>query len=369
MSIKTMLLGLTAVASLTVSCGTAMAGQLIITSQGKTNAEGIAPKFAMIRRLQSNVHAAAPTALPPTWVYSYTYSGTTFNETFIGTPASGGASTTVPIYLVPVALKHKKLTEDPTVITANGVSVIQNVLNSILFQSTVDYVQGGTDLGTTQYEDAFQRATLWGTVSSNKGYHVLLGTPTVEPVQLLTVPPKQGSKQTAFGAEVLVANINWFDPVVNALIVSLKIPSDALPLFITSNSYLSGTKGLTGCCIGGYHSVTNAGQPYSVATYITTAGAFSQDISALSHELGEWIDDPNTNNAIPAACGKGAILEVGDPLEGLSHYGTYPYTVGGVTWHPQDLVLLQYFEAPSGTSVNNWTTFQGETVPACSRGG
>ena len=41
---------------------------------------------------------------------------------------------------------------------ANGQSVIQNTVNSPLFTSNIDYIQGGTDLGTTQFIDAFQRA-------------------------------------------------------------------------------------------------------------------------------------------------------------------------------------------------------------------
>jgi len=51
-----------------------------------------------------------------------------------------------------------------------------------------------------------------------------------------------------------------------------------LPLFITYDIYL--TSG--GCCIGGYHSANGAqpgGQTYSYATYVDSAGAFSQDVS------------------------------------------------------------------------------------------
>ena len=59
---------------------------------------------------------------------------------------------------------------------------------------------------------------------------------------------------------------------------------------MTSNTYL--TEG--GCCIGGYHSA-NGAQTYSNFEYITYSGDFSQDVSALSHEVGEWMDDPLTN--------------------------------------------------------------------------
>ncbi len=71
-------------------------------------------------------------------------------------------------------------------------------------------------------------------------------------------------------------------------------------------------------------------------------GIFAQDVSALSHESGEWMDDPlvvNTNGNT-VACG---ILEVGDPEEGFSNYGAFPYTLGGSTYNLQDLVVPTLF--------------------------
>jgi hypothetical protein len=348
------------------------AADTLLVHSGKVQPDGTAPKYAVIRHETANKHQAPKASLPPTWVFTYTNAGKSFKETFVGTAVTGGASTTIPVYIIPIDMVYGTTSYDPTVVTANGVSIIQNILNSPIFTSAIDYKQGTVDLGTTQYEDAFQRATLWGKISAahKAGYHVLLST-TVEPVQTITIPKANGQLINAFGAKNLImANINVYDPKIQALIASLKIPSNALPLFITTQTYLASGNTTAGCCIGGYHSTSNAlGQPYSSATYITTSGAFSQNVSALSHELGEWVDDPNTNNPVPAACGAGAILEVGDPLEGETNYGGYPYTEGGVTWDLQDLVTLDYFGAPAKTSVNKWTTFQGEKLAFCSNGG
>jgi hypothetical protein len=105
-------------------------------------------------------------------------------------------------------------------------------------------------------------------------------------------------------------------------------------------------------------------------TYITDVGSFAQDVSALSHEIGEWLDDPLTNNAV--ACG---IYEVGDPLEGgqPGHpYGTWPYTLHGFTYHLQDLVFPPYFGAATTTALPAPYdfTFQGYTgLSVCSNGG
>ncbi len=351
------------------AAGQAAANGELIVKSGRANAQGFAPKFAVIKRLTPNIHGIAPAVVPPTWNFAFTYGGTTYNTTMIGANPATGASTTVPVYIIPLKVTYGTTSYDPTKVTANGVSIIQNVRNSPVFSSTIDYNQGGTDIGTTQYLDAFQRANLWGTVSAHPGYHVLLNT-VVEPVQSITIPTRNGSIISAFGASRLIlANINTVDPKLQSLITSLGIPSNALPLFITTQTYLSSSNSSSGCCIGGYHSVNNSGQPYAMSTYITTSGAFAQNVSALSHEIGEWIDDPNTNNAVPPACGAGANLENGDPLENNANYGDYAYTVGGVTWDLQDLATLPYFGAPASTTVNGWTTFQGENLPFCSAGG
>lgn len=93
---------------------------------------------------------------------------------------------------------------------------------------------------------------------------------------------------------------------------------------------------------------------------------FAQNVAAMSHELGEFMDDPLTNNVV---CGGYGILEVGDPLENGPNFGGYNYKANGFTYTLQDLVMLPYFGAPPSTSVNSWTTFQNETLSPCSNGG
>ena len=116
MTFKTALKATIASCALLAPAGAAMADQVIITHHGHANAAGIAPKFAMIRRLQTNIHSpdAKSSSFPPTWTFSYTYSGKTYNETFIGTAVSGGATTTVPVYIVPLKLTRGTTSEDPT---------------------------------------------------------------------------------------------------------------------------------------------------------------------------------------------------------------------------------------------------------------
>ncbi len=311
---------------------------------------------------------AKPAVTLPTWNGSFVYSGHTYNYNMVGTAPSSNATTTIPVYIIPIKIVITSKTGgtttfDPATVLTNGKTVVQNTVASPLFDKTTKYVQGGVNVGTTQYIDAFQRANFWGTVSTNPNYHVLFGGPTVLAEQTLSPPAADGKTGPEFGFTAGKVNINWIDAqFINIMKKITKIQPNTLPIFLLYDTYL--TQG--GCCIGGYHS-SNGAQAYSVATYADHVGAFSQDVSALSHELGEYVDDPLVNNTgNPVSCG---ILEVGDPLENNPNYGAYPYTVNGFMYNLQDLVTLPYFGAPASTSVNNWFTFQGETLSVCQNGG
>jgi len=331
------------------------------------------PRFARLLPHLSNEIATPATPLT-TWNGSFKYAGVTYNYNMVGTAPSTGTSTTVPVFIIPIALQYKTgtttTTFSPETLQSNGATAVTNTTNSPIFQN-MDWKAGdGTDLGTTQYEDAFQRGNFWGQVKTATGYHVLLGTPKVGPLQTFVVPAADGSVGNEFGVKVGLADINWFDSKIQAIMTKVKaIQPNTLPIFMTYDVYL--TSG--GCCIGGYHSSfgsTAAPQAYSHFTYIGTPGAFSQDVGALSHEIGEWVDDPlvvNTNGN-PVQCG---ILEVGDPEEVFANYGDFAYTLNGFTYNLQDLTYLEYFGAPTSTSVGGEMTFHNNPfhLSICSQGG
>jgi hypothetical protein len=282
---------------------------------------------------------------------------------FLGTdPAKGSTTTTIPVEIIPVIMKYQKIKEDPSKTLDKGVSVTDRTRTSPIFEDK-QYTQGGTDLGKTQYEDAFVRGQAWGyAVSKNTGYHVLLGKPKIEKPLTLNATNEETNP---FGkSKVLLLSIDSFDNDIQARVAAL--PANSLPMFVTVNTYLT-TGG--GCCIGGYHNY-NGTQAYGMFTYITDVGSFAQDVSALSHEVGEWLDDPLTNNGV--ACG---IYEVGDPLERgqPGHpYGTWVYRMHKFDYHLQDLVFPPYFGAPTTTALPSPYdfTFQGYTgLSVCSEGG
>jgi hypothetical protein len=297
----------------------------------------------------------------------------TVTFTMIGTdPSKGAVSTTIPVYIIPIKMVYPKTngnhTFDPVKATAsNGLTIVNNIIASPIFNPGVDFTQGGTDLGTTQYIDAYQRGNFWKSVhlKKNAGYHILLGTPTVLKEETITVQPSLGTVvNNPFGSGIVgTYDITYFDSKLQAYMRKLtQINPGALALFVTYDVFL--TQG--GCCYGGYHNANGpqpGGQTYAYSTYVDSPGSFAQDVSALSHEIGEWLNDPFADNFVH--CTDNDLMEVGDPLEGGPNYGAYPYTLGGFTYNLQSLVFINYFGAPKNTSVHGWYSFQDDMSHVC----
>lgn len=302
----------------------------------------------------------------PMWNSSFSVSGTTYSYIMVGTnPATGSRTSTIPTVIVPVKFVFSDgTTLDPTLpVFGSALSAVQATTQSPVFQA-YPFSSGPTPVGTTQYVDAFQRGNFWSNVTTTSpDYHVLLGTPTIAPTQTITVPKLFGKTVAGPGSRIGEVSITYFQRWLNSAVTSVPgISPTNLPLFLTYNTFF--TQG-GGCCILGFHTALGSStspQTVSVAAY-SDPGIFSvpiQDIHALSHEIGEWMDDPLINNATPgwsagqsgSSCQKN--LEVGDPVTGIA----FEVTMNGTTYHPEDLVFLPWFarQSPS-SSVNGWYTF------------
>jgi hypothetical protein len=88
-------------------------------------------------------------------------------------------------------------------------------------------------------------------------------------------------------------------------------------------------------------------------------GAAFVDVTAVSHEIAETYNDPfvvsdSVHNLTPFTLapngGCSEVLETGDVIEGLPK-ATFPITLNGFVYHPQNEALQQWFEFESPSSA------------------
>jgi hypothetical protein len=338
--------------------------------------------------------AAAATTVPM-FGYTFTASRDSLQHTgvMIGrSPFAHGARTIdIKTVLIPVVFKLKDQannsvtdTFDPTATDATcsphgkPFTLVQD--SPVLVP--VDFTMpgsGGINVGTGQYIDEFQRASFWSNVMvTGDRFHNVLSPVSLAPTQTLTLTTSQGLgyQKNQFGGSPCgplgVIDAGFWDPALNGvnspgeaqtLIASLTtagtISPTTLPIFVFYNVVIAvGTSPFSNCCILGYHSSQGTPvQTFSVADYESTQlFAPGEDISALSHEIGEWMDDPLGNNFVPVWGHIGQVsgcqnnLEVGDPLSGTQ----FPsIALSGMTYHPQELAFFSWFMGTPSLGVDS----------------
>jgi hypothetical protein len=370
-----------------IIAGTALLGcipgvsQAIISNQATIDLDdGTSPLVAMKLDKRIGFGPAQPggsavsTGTLPFYTANYTsLRGKQLTFNIVGTdPSLGANTTTVPTVIVPLKFVFSNA-GNPTL---DGTNVVAATQNSPLFL-TADYTTGGTDVGTTQYGDAIQRAEFWNLPGFSQNYHVLLGTPATAPTVTITVPAGLGNAfRLRNGGLVGVVDDNYFSSILTALLPGYS--ASQLPIFTTDNVFL-GANGLIGnCCVLGFHD--SQGPPAATAqTWIyaayTEPGTFGGnvilDVQPLSHETAEWLNDPFVGiftfdgtgiNLIPPAVlpGQGGVciinFETGDPLEAPPV--VFTQITNSTTYHLQDEVFLPwYLHSVPSFSVNGWYTF------------
>jgi hypothetical protein len=358
------------------------------------------------------IPAAAGDPVLPVWNFTARSSrdGHRHSGTMVGTsPFSSPGSTTVTTQIVPLIIRTHTLatsfdpttgtlgtapgefTTDPTEPQSSCLTAPNNVPLTLLQQSPLftpaAFTFGAVSVGTTQYIDAFMRANFWNVLGSNSSqYHVLLGAQVLEPVEI-DVPANEGLavQPAVLGlcAPLTIVDINWLDAYLNGTVLprlaEQGVNPGTLPLYFPYNVVeASPVTNLFTCCVLGYHSVT--GHPLPTQTYaigdFDETGAFPSainDSAVLSHELGEWVNDPYTVNQVAPwgnigqVGGCSNVLEVGDPLTGTE----IPAVIGanGFSYDLQELAFYSWFIGAPATGANGWFsnngTFLTDAGPPC----
>jgi hypothetical protein len=165
-------------------------------------------------------------------------------------------------------------------------------------------------------------------------------------------------RNSTSGALFAVVDIDFFISQLNTLAQLEGFRPDALPLILTANVFLAPKADLKQCCILGFHTAFDAGRAGDVqfvqtlvwASWIEQGllGSGVADVTPMSHEISEWMNNPFTSNMVPAwqPVGNGSgcqnNLETADPVASLPN-ASVPVTIDGFTFHPQTQVLLPWF--------------------------
>ncbi len=343
-------------------------------------------KHMAVNKLSAATNAATQQQSPriisvPNFTRSFTFGGQTFPYTMVGQDPRKNQATLIPTQYVPMSFFFDEFVDqNGNNITIDATAITDEIKNSPLFENS-QFANG-----FTQFEDAQMRAEFFPFFSKNHGddpddsFHVLLGHPqTLIPV---TIEVPVGSSvvfQAPDGNLLALIDIGFIDSQLNTLTQTEPINVNAIPIFLTRNAVYGqfAQQQPVSCCVGGFHTAFETNQignkifvqTFAFATSLDSdisdflfgdPTAFA-DVFALTHEIGETLNDPFVNNITPSYQIPGAPpgtcqndLEVGDVIENLPN-PSQPITVDGFTYHPQTLALLQWFEG-----VNPSNAFGGD---------
>jgi len=256
---------------------------------------------------------------------------------------------------------------------------------------------GGTDMGTVQTTDAFQRGNFFQLISHGQNangitYQVVLDPLTTAAKIVVNIPAADGVAYPSAAfvggcptGKFAVVDIAVYEPAIISLFTQLAaqgVNPSTFPFYLLHNVVQceGNTPGCAtlnsgACCILGFHDASGA-QTFGSADFDTSGifGSAVQDVSDMSHEVAEWMNDPFGNNPVPAwghigqQPGCQGNLEVGDPLS-----GTFAPPIfnpkNGFTYHLQELAFFSWFYGSPSVGVNSWfsnnATFLTDAGPVC----
>jgi hypothetical protein len=301
-----------------------------------------------------------------------------------GRPELGGA-TTFDAPIIPVSLDL--LDYDGSVRQVNGRKLhysvepyVNAVVNSPVFQNA-EYTSSDVP---TQFADSVQRAAFYNAMQPD--WHTLL-LPSVKAGRTLAIP--RGAYYFALREDgsccaFVLVDINVFSNLlfpssaadskspIGSAEHSGDIGTRDISTFLFPNTYLYLDRNPNHCCVLGFHSYDyepgNAANGFREKRYVfafaswISPGLFGsgfEDITALSHEIAESLNDPfvgsdGVHGITPWWLSQNGNcqndLEVGDAIEGLPD-STTAIATKGRTYHPQNEALLQWFEFQSPSTA------------------
>jgi hypothetical protein len=296
-----------------------------------------------------------------------------------------GGTTTFDAPIIPVSLDL--LDYDGSVREVNGRKLhysvepyVNAVVNSPVFQNA-EYSSSDVP---TQFADSVQRAEFYNVMQAD--WHTRL-RPSVKAGRTLAIP--RGAyyfalKQDGSCCAFVLVDINVFSNLLfpssagdrKSPIGSAEHSGDLstrdISTFLFPNTYLYLDRNPNHCCVLGFHTYDyepgNESNGFREKRYVLafaswiSPGLFGsgfEDITALSHEMTESLNDPfvgsdGIHGITPWWLSQNGNcqndLEVGDVIEGRPD-STTAIPTKGRTYHPQNEALLQWFEFQSPSTA------------------
>jgi hypothetical protein len=277
------------------------------------------------------LQAAAAQDTIPFWQSSFSYGGVEYPYQIVGkSPMGRGGSTTIANEIVPLNL-----------VFSDGTHLNAERFTKVLQKSPLYANASFGTVGVTQFGDAVMRAEFWK-YAQKKNYHVLLAPPVIEPAVVVNIPAADGHTALVDGVVHGYVTFDYFMDVVEpSIIAQLGIKASTLTIFPTFHTQLLEPGNY--CCYDGYHNALKVTTATGTSTFTTVWGPITaaHKITALSHELAEWLNDPFYTNRVPewiqpgfTTCG-GQYLEVADPAT------AWDFTVD--TYLLQDIAEYSWF--------------------------
>ena len=354
------------------------------------------PKHMSSNKLSSSVNTMTRMQDPrivslPNFTRSFTFGGQNFPFTMVGQDPAKRQTTVIPTQYIALSFFFDEFIDQ----NGNNIVIDTSVINKPLAASPLfNDAQYGT--GFTQFEDSVMRAEFFplfskdGDADRDDHYHVLLGSP--QPLIPVQIEVPFGSSEVFVdnqGTFFAVIDFNFIRSQLSTLLQTEPVDVKSIPMLIGRNAvygnFFDGQA--VSCCIGGFHSAFESNQvgnkifvqTFAFATWLDSDVADAifgdttvfADAFAISHEVGETLNDPFVNNVTPAyqvpgfpagACQN--LLEDGDVVEETPN-PSFPVTLNGFTYHPQTLALLQWFEGISPSNAFNGDySFPGNNLTA-----
>ena len=338
------------------------------------------PRFGRGGPLPPGVEAAAQelkVLSVPLWSSSFTTDGIRYPYVMSGldptpgAPPFGGTSPQITVRLLPLSLRFLGYTD------ANGNHPVLRVDPYVgLIANSPNFVATDLPNGHLQFQDAVQRAEFYGIARPT--WHTNL-TLNVDRTRVLDVPAGQGYLFD-FGTNLLaLVDADFWLAQLPDIIQAAHVNETQFPLIVTGGTaaiyYNHDPTGASGYELGSHRRYVSRfdGTNYFIQTWGWASwiapeaiDAGHADVYGISHEIGEWINDPFDINPTPPwqrpppdmLCQDN--LETADPVQ---NFDGYEITLNGYTYHLANQALLPWFaREPASFTWHNAYSFPNTSL-------